>query len=95
MRGDQWQAQAAPQPPAGDASAVVVVVVVALSLDEVSALELAPLDGLGVEPERGLAAGRAIGQRGIGDFLQHVLGMAAGPAFVGVNGHGRKQERKP
>ena len=38
--------------------------------------------------ERGSAAGRAHGQ-GVGrHFLQHILGMAAGVAFVGVDRHG-------
>ena len=38
--------------------------------------------------ERGSAAGGAHGQ-GIGrHFLQHILGVAAGVAFVGVNRHG-------
>ncbi len=32
-------------------------------------------------------AGGACGERGVGDFLQHILGMAAGAAFVGVNRH--------
>ncbi len=36
-----------------------------------------------------LATGRTLGQRVIRNFLQDVLGMAAGPAFVGINGHGR------
>ncbi len=31
-------------------------------------------------------AGQSV-QRGIGDFLQHILGMAAGAAFVGINRH--------
>jgi hypothetical protein len=30
---------------------------------------------------------RAIGQGRIADFLQNILGMAAGVAFVSVNGH--------
>ena len=37
--------------------------------------------------EFGSSANRAIGQRGVAHFLQNILGMAAGVAFVGVNGH--------
>src|SRR5574343_111970 len=43
--------------------------------------------------KRGLAAGRAVGQRGVGDFLQNVLGMATGLTLVGVNGHGGRVVR--
>ena len=43
--------------------------------------------------KRGLTTGGANGQRLIGNFLQDVLGMAAGPAFVSVNGHGKESER--
>ena len=37
--------------------------------------------------ELGRTAGRAIGQGGVGDFLQNILGMSAGLTLVGVNGH--------
>src|SRR5687768_14575430 len=40
--------------------------------------------------ERGGAAGRANREDGVRDFLQHVLGMATGAAFVRVDGHGAK-----
>jgi hypothetical protein len=36
----------------------------------------------------GLSAGWANAQRVVGHFLQHVLGMAAGLALVGIDGHG-------
>jgi hypothetical protein len=38
----------------------------------------------------GFATRRTFGQWGIGNLLQDVLGMAAGPAFVGINGHGAR-----
>ena len=41
------------------------------------------------------AALRAICQRCIRNLLQDVLGMTAGPAFVGVNWHGEKGSVKP
>ena len=37
--------------------------------------------------ELGRTTGRAIGQGGVGDFLQNILGMSAGLTLVGVNGH--------
>jgi len=37
--------------------------------------------------EFGRTANRAIGQGIVAHFLQNILGMAAGVAFVGVNGH--------
>jgi hypothetical protein len=48
--------------------------------------------------EFGRTANWAIGQRRVAHFLQNILGMAAGVAFVGVNGHVRAFEgdaRKP
>ncbi len=45
--------------------------------------------------KRGFATRRTVCQWGIGNFLQHVLGMAAGPAFVGINGHGETSSVKP
>jgi hypothetical protein len=37
--------------------------------------------------EFGGSTSRAVGQGRIADFLQNILGMAAGVAFVSVNGH--------
>ena len=39
------------------------------------------------------AANRAVGQRVVTHFLQNILGMAAGVAFVGVNGHVKSLRR--
>jgi hypothetical protein len=39
--------------------------------------------------EFGRTANRAIGQGIVAHFLQYILGMAAGVAFVSVNGHGK------
>jgi hypothetical protein len=45
--------------------------------------------------KRGFAALGAIRQRCIRNFLQDVLGMTTGPAFVGVNWHGEEGSVKP
>lgn len=37
--------------------------------------------------EFGRATSRAVGQHGVAHFLQNVLGMATGVAFVSINGH--------
>ena len=40
------------------------------------------------------AAGRAFGQGRVRHFLEHVLGMAAGIALVGINGHKAESWKK-
>jgi hypothetical protein len=45
--------------------------------------------------KRSFAALGAICQRCIRNLLQDVLGMTAGPAFVGVNWHGEEGSVKP